>query len=253
MTKIVFGFHLLFIDEGKEMKSSVDEIRKRFDDDVDRFTDEKNGQIATVDAPIVLDMIAESVKALHTEGQTLLDIGCGGGNFTIRILQKIPGLHCTLLDLSRKMIERASQRVRAADGVVDRIIQEDVRSAILEQNYYDIIVSGAVLHHLRVRQEWKNVFQKIYNSLKPNGTYWYWDLIRHEIDEIEQVQQDRYKKYLIETGGVEFQKTVFDFIEKEDTPESSTFIISTLAEVGFKKIDILHKNVCYAAIMAKKE
>lgn len=39
------------------MKSSVDEIRQRFDADVERFSNLATGQSATVDAPLVLDLI----------------------------------------------------------------------------------------------------------------------------------------------------------------------------------------------------
>ena len=233
-------------------KSTVDEIRKRFDRDVERFTNEVSGQTATVDAALVLDLIADSVKEIQGNAASILDIGCGGGNFTIRILRKIPGLHCTLLDLSRRMIDRAAERVHSAGGIVDRIIQEDVRTADMGSGQFDIVVSGAVLHHLRNRTEWIDVFRKIHRAMKPGGTYWFWDLVRHENGEIEKVQRARYEEFLRGVGGKEYQDEVFAYIEREDTPESATFIIQSLAEAGFVKIDILHKNVCYAAVMAVK-
>ena len=40
------------------MKSSVAEIRARFDNDVERFANLETGQSATVDAPLVLELIA---------------------------------------------------------------------------------------------------------------------------------------------------------------------------------------------------
>ena len=40
------------------MKSSVDEIRARFDADVERFSDPKGGQASTMYAAIALDMRA---------------------------------------------------------------------------------------------------------------------------------------------------------------------------------------------------
>lgn len=38
----------------------------------------------------------------------------------------------------------------------------------------------------------------------------------------------------------------------EDTPESTTFIINTMHEVGFRKTDIIHKNSKFAAIVGMK-
>src|SRR5919109_1535482 len=56
------------------MKSTVEQIRERFDQDVDRFSNLETGQSATVDAPLTLELIA-SVAASTTPSAThLLDI-----------------------------------------------------------------------------------------------------------------------------------------------------------------------------------
>ena len=39
------------------MKSTVDEIRQRFDADVERFSNLETGQSATVDAPIAMTLL----------------------------------------------------------------------------------------------------------------------------------------------------------------------------------------------------
>ena len=41
-------------------KSSIDEIKKRFDNDVERFTNLQAGQSATVDAPLVMELITQA-------------------------------------------------------------------------------------------------------------------------------------------------------------------------------------------------
>ncbi len=45
------------------MKSSVEQIRERFDKDVERFSNLETGQSATVDAPLVLKLITEVASA----------------------------------------------------------------------------------------------------------------------------------------------------------------------------------------------
>jgi tRNA (cmo5U34)-methyltransferase len=42
------------------MKSTVDEIRRRFDADVERFSNLETGQSATVDAPLAMALVAEA-------------------------------------------------------------------------------------------------------------------------------------------------------------------------------------------------
>ena len=45
------------------MKSTVEEIRARFDKDVERFSNLDTGQSATIDAPLALELIAEAAAA----------------------------------------------------------------------------------------------------------------------------------------------------------------------------------------------
>ena len=49
------------------MKSTVDQIRQRFDNDVERFSNLETGQSATIDAPLVLDLITTVAAAESKE------------------------------------------------------------------------------------------------------------------------------------------------------------------------------------------
>lgn len=61
-------------------KSTINEIRARFDADVERFSNLDTGQSTTIDAPLVLELIAEAAAATTPNATHLLDIGCGAGN-----------------------------------------------------------------------------------------------------------------------------------------------------------------------------
>ncbi len=234
------------------MKSTVDEIRRRFDNDVERFSNENTGQATAVDAQLVMKMIADTIALFHEKPQAICDIGCGAGNFSLRIGKTFPRLRYTLIDLSRPMLRKAQERLEAAGGIVEQSMQNDIRLINLPENKFDIIVAAAVLHHLREKKEWVAVLKNIYNSLSQNGTFWLWDFIKHDDERVGLIQWARYKDYLISIKDEKYQKHVFRYIEKEDTPESIPFILRTLEEVGFKKTDILHKNILFAAIMAQK-
>jgi tRNA (cmo5U34)-methyltransferase len=125
------------------MKSSVDEIRQRFDQDVERFANLETGQSATMDAPLALELVAEAAAAGNPTATRLLDIGCGAGNFTLKLLERLPGLEITLIDLSRPMLERAEQRIRAAGAHTIQAIQGDIRAIDLGRERFDVIVAAA--------------------------------------------------------------------------------------------------------------
>src|SRR5687768_6705702 len=70
-------------------KSSVEEIRQRFDADVERFANLETGQAAIIDAPLVLDLITSAAAAATAGARDLLDVGCGAVNYTLKTLERL--------------------------------------------------------------------------------------------------------------------------------------------------------------------
>lgn len=233
-------------------KSTIEEIRQRFDHDVERFSKLETGQVSTLDATLSLELITESAKRINPSATNLLDIGCGAGNYTLKMLSKIPNLNCTLIDLSKPMLDKAFERIaHETDGEVI-VVQSDIRDLSMASENYDIILAGAVLHHLRDDADWEAVFTKLYNVLKPGGSLWISDLITQHHPVINDYMWETYGDYLEKVDGPEYRKKVLDYIEKEDSPRSLNFQLDLLKKVGFKEVEILHKNSCFAAYGAIK-
>jgi len=228
-------------------KSGIDEIRKRFDSDVERFSNLETGQQTILDAPVMLDLTTGAAFFTNPDAKNLLDIGCGAGNYSLKMLGKIQGLNCLLMDLSMPMLVRAMERVSANTSGRVEIMQEDILKAALPENQFDIVLAASVLHHLRGDADWKNVFQKIYRSLKPGGSFWISDLITQETDALNRLFTDQYARHLDSLGGEAYRKKVFEYIEREDTPRSLNFQLGLMKEAGFRHTEILHKNGPFAA------
>src|SRR5205823_2417580 len=180
----------------EEMKSTVDEIRQRFDADVERFANLETGQSATVDAPLAMVLIAEAAAATTPHARHVLDVGCGAGNYTLKLLERLPNLDATLIDLSQPMLDRARERVsRATIGRISTV-QADIREAKLPDREFDIVLAAAVLHHLRTDEEWRNVFTAFHRALRPGGSVWVFDLVESSIPAVGQLVRQRYGDYL---------------------------------------------------------
>jgi len=233
-------------------KSTVEEIRERFDNDVERFSDIETGQVSTVDAALSLQLITESAKRLCPHAKNLLDLGCGAGNYTLRMLAQIPDLNCTLVDLSMPMLNRAKERITPVTSGYIEIVQGDVRKVKLEENRYDIILAGAVLHHLRNDSDWESVFSNLFKILKRGGCLMVSDLITHESETLTDYFQERYAGYLSGINGFSYAEKVLAYIEKEDTPRSLNYQLDLMKRVGFRQLEILHKNICFAAFCGIK-
>lgn len=233
-------------------KSSVEEIRSRFDNDVQRFSNLDTAQQTVIDAQYCLEILTETVRHLTPNAKSSLDIGCGAGNYTLKLLQKLPSLDCTLIDLSLPMLLKAQERVSQETGGTVRILQSDIRDIELPENEYCVAVAGAILHHLREEAEWELVFNKIYCALKPGASFWICDLVSHDIPAIQTLFENVYAEFLEKLGGNDFKENVFNYIEKEDTPRSVNFQLELLKKVGFREVEVLHKNMCFAAFGAIK-
>ncbi len=236
-----------------EQKSTVAEIQERFDRDVDRFADLSTGQAATLDAPLVMDLIAQAAVRTTPEFQHVLDIGCGAGNNTLKLREITPrDFAVDLLDLSQPMLERARQRVAAANRGSIVTIQHDFRNANLVDNAYDIVIAAAVLHHLRDDADWETTFAKLYRIVRPGGSIWITDLVSHEISAVRAMMWERYGAYLSSLGGDAYRDQVFAYIDREDSPRPVTYQLNLLQRVGFHRVELLHKNTTFAAFGAVK-
>ena len=235
-----------------QSKSTVEEIRTRFDADVERFSNLETGQTATMDAALALQLIAQTAAAVTPGARHVLDLGCGAGNYTLKQLQSLPNLDCTLVDLSQPMLTRAQERVSAATSGTVTTLQTDLRKLDLLPESVDIVLAAAVLHLLREESEWEAVFATLYAALRPGGALWIFDLVEHSDITVQELQWQRYGDYLTGFKNDAYREQVFAYIAKEDTPRPLLWQCDLLQRVGFSRVDILHKNGPFAAFGAVK-
>jgi tRNA (cmo5U34)-methyltransferase len=234
------------------MKSTVDEIRQRFDADVERFSNLETGQSATVDAPLAMALVAQAAATTTPAARHVLDVGCGAENYTLKLLERLPNLDVTLIDLSQPMLDRARERVSRATAGHITTIRGDIREVELPDGQFDIVLAAAVLHHLRTDQEWRDVFAAFHRALRPGGSVWMFDLVESSIPAVQQLIRQQYGAYLTRLKNEAYRDHVFAYVEKEDTPRPLLYQLDLLRQVGFGQVEVLHKNVCFAAFGAVK-
>lgn len=235
-------------------KSTLKEIEERFDQDVERFSNLETGQATTLDATFNMTLFAEGIVAAYPKLASVLDIGCGAGNYDVKLLTYIKPLDITLVDLSRPMLDKARERVEGLnEGGKVTCLQGDFRNIDIPEESFDAIIATAVLHHLREDEDWKQAFTKFYRLLRKGGSIWIFDLVEQVTPELQQlIYKEKYGDYLTSLRNESYRDLVFDYIEKEDSPRSLMFQIDLLRQVGFSKVDILHKNLCFGSFVAFK-
>lgn len=229
---------------GSIIKSTVEEIRARFDADVERFSNLATGQAATVDSALCMELVAQAAAASCPSAARALDVGCGAGNYSLKLREFLPAIRISLVDLSRPMLDRAKSRLGPS---VETVHAADIRELDFEPESFDVILAAAVLHHLRSPGEWERVFGRFHGWLKPGGGLWIFDMVAHEDPAVQALLWERYGRYLESRGGDAHREKVFAYVEKEDTPATLTYQLDLLRRVGFGQIDVLYKNLCFAA------
>lgn len=235
-----------------EQKSSVDEIRKRFDDEVERFSNLETGQPSIMDAPIMMELITRAAIQSSRNIRKVLDIGCGAGNNTIQLSHHVTPFDCDLVDLSLPMLQKARERIAKVNTGSIRVCQGDFRTVDLPDRAYDVVLAAAVLHHLRDDQDWESTFSKIYRLTAPGGSVWIMDFVSHETEPVHSLMWDIYGDYLCSIGGDDYKREIFKYVDKQDSPRPVTYQLDLLRKVGFDRIELLHKRSCFAAFGAIK-
>jgi ubiquinone/menaquinone biosynthesis C-methylase UbiE len=83
------------------------------------------------------------------EGGTLLDLGCGAGDMTIRFVRAHGSITALGVDGSEPLLRHAQTAVRES-GLSDRVQLEQRRipDAALETRSFDAVIANSLLHHL---------------------------------------------------------------------------------------------------------
>lgn len=234
-------------------KSTPEAIRENFDQQVERFSNIETGQSTAIDSPLCMELVARSAALLNPDARRVMDLGCGGGNYAVKVTSFLPEVDCTLIDLSANMLAKAEERVRGNITGTVTTIQGDYRDLDLGENCFDVITAGTTLHHLREDQEWELVFGKVYKALKTGGTFWINDIVISETEEISQLMMDGWLSILQKQITPEEIEMYMGRYESEDTPRTLTYQLDLMKQVGFSETMVLHKHFNFAAFGARKE
>lgn len=97
------------------------------------------------------------------KGMRILDVGCGTGNFSIKLAEM--GCKVTGIDISEEMLKIAREKVKAKGLEVD-FHQMDAYHLEFEENSFDGVFSMAAFEFITEPQK---AYDEMYRVLKPGG------------------------------------------------------------------------------------
>lgn len=188
--------------------------------------------------------IPESFKPKH-----ILDLGCGNGIITSKLLPLFPDAHYTLLDASDKMLELC----KAQFGVQHKTyISSYFQDYQFKDQQFDMVVAGFSIHHCNAKDK-QVLFNKIYQSLTPKGVLVCSDLMVDKYEPSHQVLLEYWKSFVVKhNSDYEIWDWLMDHYRTYDQPDSLNNQLDWLKQAGFTDFKMAIYNKYWVHFKAYK-
>lgn len=141
------------------------------------------------------EMLNAIAHCIPPNAQRILELGCGTGELSLKILHRCPSAQIIALDYSPRMLQFAKHKIESA-GYLNRWkgIEADFGDWTKEPDKinigigFDAVVSSLAIHHLTNEMKLK-LFQRIKESLNYKGVFWNADPILPESPALAAVYQ----------------------------------------------------------------
>ncbi len=202
--------------------------------------------------PHYLKLMSCFTQALPKEfsPKSILDLGCGNGNVTAKLLQAFPNTNYTLLDASQEMLNLCQQQFKDYNIKYTASYFQDYD---FKTANYDLIVAGFSLHHCD-SEEKKTLFKKIYRSLKKDGIFSYTDLMISKDNPKHSILLDDWQLFVDSNfPDGEKWKWLMEHYNEFDKPDNFKDQIKWLKGAGFTEIEITTRKDYWMHLQAVKD
>ncbi len=223
------------------MKNRFKEIKEHFEKEAATFD-----KLFFKVIPHYEEMLQALVDALpfHKKDKLkIIDLGCGTGNLSQKLISVYPNARIACLDMSENMLKMAKTKLRETSHVdfwLGDIRDFDYRIK------YDAILASMVLHHIEGKDK-PRFYRKLYNALPKGGVFFNIDIFLSSNNHLQELYTNKWKMFM-KTSGLSVKK-VNEMItrhQKEDRPVVFEDELAIMRKAGFKRVDVVLKKYNFA-------
>ncbi|MFS0780841.1 class I SAM-dependent DNA methyltransferase [Bacillus sp. 1P06AnD] len=128
-----------------------------------------------------ISMFIGEMQRAGASGKAVLDVGCGTGEFSVRLAKE--GFEVSGVDLSEDMLSIAREKA-GEQKVTLNLYHQNMAQLETGETYDGIVIFCDSLNYLQFPEDVKSTFAAVYGHLKPGGVFMF-DV--HSVHKIEDV------------------------------------------------------------------
>jgi len=187
----------------------------------------------------MLDVVVSCVR--YPEGRRLraIDIGCGTGTLSAKLLASHPEVELACLDMTEDMLDVARERLNGHERV--RYILHN----LYEFEYdgpYDLIISSLALHHMVTDEDKMDQYRRIFQALAPGGSFFNADVVLASDERTQELYMEKWAEFMYQgLPRDEVDGSVLPRYHREDSPARLTDHLKWMKDAGFSRVDVIWK------------
>lgn len=192
-------------------------------------------------------------------GGAVMDLGCGDGILTQRLLDVDRTISAVLVDASPDMLRNARRRLAEYEGIdyLNTSFEELIGSG-KAIGPFDMVISSLAIHHLALPDK-KRLFELIYRSLRPGGHFLNIDTMLPATPSLEAWYLELWEEWMRRhcdkaqfTEGMALMNGHHQVEAHHACLDTLADQLAALKDAGFSDVDVIFKDGIFTIYCGRK-
>jgi tRNA (cmo5U34)-methyltransferase len=243
------------LKQGMAVKQPYEQVKKHFRSIPIDCASSYGSEVSrwAPDCEYVHELLMRAARPYVMNSAKILDLGAGNGRLSKLMLEAFDDCHITLLDVSASILSQAPRNLELFPGRFQTVEGDFFDRAVeFSPASFDCAISAFAICHGREDKDYRRLYQKIYDWLKPKSCFVCLDHVYGATIELTELGFQDWGELLEHAYGDQRASSIIKNAICEDSPLSLSKHLELLAEAGFSAVDVLWKKNVFALYMGVK-